>query len=535
MKNKDHIARDGSLISIWQDNTMRQTGVTTVEDSLFDVLIIGGGITGISTALMLQKAGQRCVIAEGKAPGFGSTGGTSAHLNTFFDATYSEIESDFSADTAKLVAQAGKEAFSILKGFIDHYQIDCDFEYKDGYVFSENEKESKELKDILEASAHAGIEVRATNKNGVPIPFENSIVFRDQGQFHPLKYINALAKEFISLGGLIMEDTWIIETIYKDQVHTAIGDRASVKAKHLVYATHIPPGINVLSLKCAPYRSYVLGIKLKDDAYPDDLIYDMQEPYHYFRTHVINGKKYLLLGGEDHKTGHADPEKAFENLEAYARQYYQVDVVAYKWSSQYYVPVDGLPYIGAFPGGQKHTFVATGFNGNGMMFGTLSAKIISDQILGNENLFAELFSPSRMKPVAGFTDFVRENADVAYHFVVDRFTAEELNSIKELAPGDGMVAKFQGEKLAIYKDESGKVTALNPTCTHAGCMVNFNSAEKSWDCPCHGGRFDISGKVLTGPPLKDLEQLIYPKILGSNCYFYIRKCSIITVLNVYAI
>lgn len=229
-----------------------------------------------------------------------------------------------------------------------------------------------------------------------------------------------------------------------------------------------------------------------------------------FRTHVIDGEKYLILGGEDHKTGHGNPEAAFQNLEKYANQYFKVKAVPYRWSAQYYVPVDGLPYIGKMPMGDERTYIATGFNGNGMIFGTLSAKIIADLILGRENPYAELFDPARIKPIAGFTEFVKENADVAYHFLADRLSSEAIESFKEIKPGEGKVVDFEGEKLAVYKSPNGKIKALSPVCTHAGCIVGFNPVEQSWDCPCHGGRFDLDGRVISGPPQKDLESIKLP-------------------------
>ena len=194
-------------------------------------------------------------------------------------------------------------------------------------------------------------------------------------------------------------------------------------------------------------------------------------------------------------------------LEDYARKYYYVADIPYRWSAQLYEPADGLPYIGQMPGGDDHTYVATGFSGNGMIYGTLAGNMIADHILGHVNKYETLLSPSRMKPVAGFTEFVKENADVAYRFVADRLRTQDIDSLAELAHGTGMVVKYQDEKLAIYKDNSGKVTALNPVCTHAGCIVNFNQTEQSWDCPCHGGRYDCYGKVITGPPTKDLSQI----------------------------
>ena len=509
MENTEHInPRDGFTESPWQSiGSERLVKHQHDPAETYGAIIVGAGLTGISTGLFLQKAGQRCIILEAGTIGYGTTGGTSAHLNTFFDATYPEIESDFGADAAKLVADSGKEALSTIKDFVDTYHIECDFEYKGAYLFSENEKETKMLLDILESSRKAGIEVIEYQDNGVPVPFQLAVHFVDQGQFHPLKYTYALAEEFVKLGGVILEHSFVKDTTFEDGAHTALLEQESIIGKNLVWATHIPPGITPFSFRCAPYRSYVLGVKLKNDAYPLGLSYDMQEPYHYFRTHEIKGQKYLIIGGEDHKTGHGNPEEAFEALEAYANKYYRVESVPYRWSSQYYVPIDGLPYIGLLSGAPDHTYVATGFNGNGMTFSTLSAKIISDQILGRENKYEQLYSPSRIKPIAGFTEFVKENADVAWHFIADRFSTEDLDSLKDLQPEQGVIAEIKGEKVAVYKDEQGKVTALSPTCTHAGCTVAFNAAEKSWDCPCHGGRFDTNGKVITGPPRKDLEQV----------------------------
>ena len=515
MENKSKqdltVQRDSATQSIWQRNAIMPDLQQTKgfnRDQVYDCLIVGAGITGITTALLLQQAGLNCVIAEARSAGFGTTSGTSAHLNTFFDATYPEIESDFGHDAAKLTAQAGKEAFDIICSFVKDLKIDCDLEFKQAWLYAENEKENKELIQILEASKRAGLQVEIATESDVPVPFSTVIKFEQQGQFHPLKYINGLLAEYIALGGILLENTPIISYEPEGDSHIAKAGSVAIKANKIVYATHMPPGINLLDLSNAPYRSYVIGLRLKDDQYPAGLAYDMQEPYHYFRTHIIDGQKYLLVGGEDHKTGHGDPDKAFENLKTYVSQYYKVESVDFEWSAQYYVPADGLPYIGQLPGHDQDIFVATGFNGNGMMFGTLSGRIIADLILGKKNKYQQLFDPSRLKPLAGFKAFVKENADVAWHFLADRFSFERLDELQKLKAGEGKLVKFEDKQLAVYKDAAGKITALNPTCTHAGCIVQFNHAEQSWDCPCHGGRFDISGKVLNGPPTQDLEKII---------------------------
>lgn len=499
------ISRDSLTKSPWQlTNAIKGKPLNlSNNDEIFDAIIIGAGITGLTTGLLLQRSGKKCLIVENGTIGFGTTGGTSAHLNTFFDATYPEIESDFGENNAKLVAEAGKEAIKLIQALAKELNIECDLEEKNGFLFAQDEEQVKELQKILSASKRAGVTVKEVEKIELPISFQTAIEFKNQGQFHPIKYINGLAVAFKELGGSICEKTFVSDVEEINNIYSVVSEEKVFTGLNVIYATHAVPGINAFSFKCAPYRSYVIGIKLKDNNYPKDLAYDMMEPYHYFRSHVIEGQKYLLVGGEDHKTGQGDPEKAFKALNDYVNQYFEVEEVTFRWSSQYYVPSDGLPYIGKMPGEEK-CYVATGFNGNGMIFGTLAGLMISDEILGLENKYKELFSPSRVKPIARFSDFVQENANVAWHFIADRFRTEAIDSLKEIPNDSGKIATFEGEKLAIYKDKKGKVTLLNPVCTHAGCIVGFNPIEKSWDCPCHGGRFDLEGNLLCGPPKKNL-------------------------------
>jgi Rieske Fe-S protein len=269
----------------------------------------------------------------------------------------------------------------------------------------------------------------------------------------------------------------------------------------------MPPNITVINFEAAPYRSYVIAVKLKSGKYPDALIYDCQDPYHYVRTHVIDGEELLLVGGADHKTGHDDPAKAFADLEKYVHKYYNVSSVKYRWSSQYYIPADGLPYIGQLPFAADGVYCASGYNGNGMMLGSVAGKILSDLVRKRPSKYADLFSPSRIKPIDSFKEFVKENADVVYHFVADRINIHEVDYLKRLQPGTGKVVEVDGKKIAAYRDEQGAIHALSPVCTHAGCIVNWNGEEKTWDCPCHGARYTIEGRVLTGPATRGLSPI----------------------------
>jgi glycine/D-amino acid oxidase-like deaminating enzyme/nitrite reductase/ring-hydroxylating ferredoxin subunit len=509
MNNTNPVARDGQAQSPWQSNlsAIAVNGSKGARDQDFDCLIVGGGITGMTAALLLQKAGKRTIVAEAHTIGFGTTGGTSAHINTFADTTYTETESAFGEEGAQLFADAIQEACDLIAANIAELNIDCDYESKVGYLYAENEDEAKQLDDIYNGAIKVSVKVAYTQEVDTPVPFKKALAFDGQAQFQPLKYLLGLQQAYTAAGGIIMENTRVETLSTENGIHTATTGQGSIRAKTVFYATHLPPNINVFNFECAPYRSYVMAVKLLSGQYPNALIYDMQEPYHYIRSHEIDGDQLLIVGGNDHKTGHDDVEKAFADLEEYIRKYYEVSSIKYKWSSQYYVPVDGLPYIGQMPLAADGVYCATGFNGNGMMLGTISAKIVSDLIVKQESRYAKLFSPARIKPIDSFSEFVKENADVAYRFVADRFKTQKTDSLTNLQPGTGKVIEVDGEKIAAYRDNYGTMHALSPVCTHAGCIVNWNGEEKSWDCPCHGARYDIDGNVLTGPATKNLQSI----------------------------
>ncbi|MBA2746892.1 MAG: FAD-dependent oxidoreductase [Flavisolibacter sp.] len=498
--------RDGAMNSLWQQGMEDfQSAAQEIKTRFYDIIIVGGGVTGVTTALQLQKSGKKCLLLEAHSLCFGTTGGTTAHLNSFFDTSYEEIRSNFGEDAIHLVANATSRALDLYHHNIEHYGIECEYEQKDGYVYSRDQKQTVQLSKIFEASKQAGVDVAYTERIPVPVDFHQAIVYRDQAQVHPTKYVMALAREFEKAGGVIHQQCRVEDTVEADDRVTANTSLGAFQATFLIYATHIPPHINLLHFRCAPYRSYALAVKLNGN-YPDGLSNDMYDPYHYYRTQIVNGEKYFIVGGEDHKTGHEEnTEMCFRKLEAHAREYFDVKEVVHKWSSQYFEPSDGLAYIGLLPGSKGNILVATGFSGNGMTYSHIAALLLPDLINKKENAWAALFNPNRLKPIAGFAEFIKENADVVGQFIAKRIGTDKISELAEMAPGEGRLVKFEGNRLAIYKDENGKLFALNPVCTHAKCIVDWNTAEKSWDCPCHGGRFDIDGKVITGPAHKPLE------------------------------
>ncbi|TCJ13553.1 FAD-dependent oxidoreductase [Flaviaesturariibacter flavus] len=500
--------RDGATQSLWQSNVPDHADSGSMPDRPVDVLIVGGGITGLGTALRLQQMGKSCIVAESHSLCYGTTGGTTAHLNTFFDTTYDIVESDFSEDAARLLHTAARSALDLVKRNIAELGIDCGHSERDGYVYAQTADQEHQLDKMFQASVNAGAEVEYTDQIPVPFPFRKAIVYRRQAQFHPTRYVMALAKAFVAAGGRILQGCRVEQFDKVGEllsVHTSRGD---IQAHWLIWATHIPPGINLLHFRNAPYRSYALALTLDNDQYPEGLAYDLYDPYHYFRTQEVDGRRYLIAGGEDHKTAHVtNTDQCFFALEAYVRNHFAVGEVAFRWSSQYYEPADGLPYIGHLPGNPEKVLVATGYSGNGMTYSHIAAMTLTDLIVKGDSGYASLFAPGRVKPVAGFMDFVKENADVVAQFVGKRIKTEKLRELADLAPGEGRLVKFEGHNIALYKNDAGKLFALNPVCTHAKCVVDWNRAEQSWDCPCHGARYSVTGDVLTGPARANLEQI----------------------------
>ena len=499
--------RDGACTSLWQDTGVEITGLSNpIKERDFDVVVAGAGITGITTGLLLQKAGKRVLITEAKSIGFGTTGGTTAHLNTFLDTPYYSIQSKFGNSNALLTAKAVQDALNLIRHHVNEYRIDCGYKQLSAYLFSQDEKQTKELEDIYKSAKECQVKCSMASEIPVPISFEKAIEFPGQATFHPLRYISSLVTAFEKAGGVLLEDCRV-QSVEEGQPHLVQTSRGNFKAEYFIYATHTPPGVNLLHFRCAPYRSYAMAVRLKNKQdYPGSLVYDMYDPYHYYRTQEIDGELYFIVGGEDHKTGHEEnTNQCFTKLEAHVKKHFPVQAITHRWSSQYFEPNDGIPYIGNLPGHPQNMYVATGYGGNGMIYSAVAAITLSEMIVAGQSEYQDLFNPNRIKPIAGFTNFVKESADVVGKLLGKLLPGEKLTELVDLAAGEARVVKYEGEKIAAYKDDNGKVYALNSACTHIKCDVAWNNAEKTWDCPCHGSRFSYTGEMVTGPARKDLE------------------------------
>ncbi|MBN1204437.1 MAG: FAD-dependent oxidoreductase [Myxococcaceae bacterium] len=488
--------------SLWTTTAPGRRFPALAGDLTVDVAVVGGGIAGLTTAWLLQRAGKRVAVLEMNRLLTGQTGQTTAHLTELLDTPYATLRSDFGEKGARMAAASSRAALEEIVALVAELDVDCGFQRVPLYRYAETERELRELEREVEAAQAVGLRARFTRDTPLPYPVEGALRLEDQAQFHPRAYLLALAERLEAAGCLIFEDTRAVE-LQDGQPCRVITERGVVTATDVVEATTTPLNRLFLHTKLYPYRTYAVAGPLEGPL-EAGLYYDSQEPYHYLRTQRVEGVDYLIVGGEDHKVGHEeDTEQHFAALEAYTRRRFPVTRLTHRWSGQVIEPADGLAYIGR-NSASRHTWVATGFSGTGMTWGTLSGMILSDLILGRENPYAALYDATRVKVRAGAKDFFWENADVAFRFVVDRLSRPDGHRLSEVAPGEGKILEVEGKKVAVYREEGGACHAVSPVCTHVGCHVHWNSAERSWDCPCHGTRYSPTGKVLNGPAVKDL-------------------------------
>jgi glycine/D-amino acid oxidase-like deaminating enzyme/nitrite reductase/ring-hydroxylating ferredoxin subunit len=475
-------------------------------DTRVEVAIVGAGITGLTAARLLVARGKRVAVLEQSRMGFGTTGGTTAHVTQVPDRRYAELVSKFGRDGVRQVVESTRSAMDRIASFIQEDSISCDYARIPAWLYTESERDVSRLQEEVEAAREVGMPAVFTREIPLPFPTAAAVRFDDQARFHPLAYLGGLAAKVVEGGGRIHEQTRVVNVdgVDGDGPFRVETDHGTVTADTVLFATHTPAGFSLLHAELEPLRSYVLGVRLQNQEPPDGLFFDTDDPYNYTRRQPDDGRNILIVGGKDHPTGHGDPEESYRALEEYVRQRWNVEAIPYRWSAQFYEPPDGLPLIGEALT-QSRVFVATGYSGTGMVFGTVGGMLLAGYALERVPDWADVYRTSRFKPLAGGPHIAKLNLGVAKDFVKDRLTLPRIDDISEVPVGEGQVVHLHGEKVAVYREESGKVHAVSPVCTHAFCIVHWNTAEKTWDCPCHGGRYAPDGQVLEGPPVKSLE------------------------------
>jgi glycine/D-amino acid oxidase-like deaminating enzyme/nitrite reductase/ring-hydroxylating ferredoxin subunit len=489
----------GSTGSVWIETADMPSYGPLEENTEADVCIIGAGIAGLSCAYELASAGRRVIVLDDGPVAGGESGRTTAHLVNALDDRFFDLERLHGEEGARLAAQSHSAAVDRIEAIVRQERIDCDFVRLDGYLFVPPGESLEILDREYEASRRAGLNVELVDRAPVP-RLGRSLRFPQQGQFHPLKYLAALARAVERMGGRICGGSHVAGVESGPPAKAVTVDSAQVTAGSLIVATNTP--INdmfVMHTKQAPYRTYVVAAAVPKGSVPLALYWDTPDPYHYVRLQPLGDHDLLIVGGEDHKTGQGEEHygERFDCLESWARERFPVQSVTGRWSGQVVEPVDSLAFIGRNPLDESNVFIATGDSGNGMTHGVIAGILISDLILGRDNPWATLYDPRR-KTLRAIGEFAKENLNVAAKYV-EWATPGEVKSEDEIPPGSGAVIRHGLKKIAVYRDNSGQVFRHSAACTHLGCVVEWNPTEKSWDCPCHGSRFDPHGAVLNGP------------------------------------
>jgi glycine/D-amino acid oxidase-like deaminating enzyme len=446
------------LRSLWFEGRDAVARPPLDRDIAADVVVVGAGIVGLTTAFLLEREGMDVAVLEMRRVAAGATGYNTAKLSSLHALTYTQLASSLGRDKARLYGGANEAGIARVFELADDLGIDCDLARKPNFTYSEDAADVRRLREEAQLAFELGLPASYVEDLDLPFAVAGAVRFEDQAEFHPVKYVDGLAA---ALRGRVYEGTRVTG-LGSGGVDTAAG--RAVKASHVVVATHLSfLDRGLYFARCHPERSYVVAGR-SAEAKPAGMYLSTESPAHSIRSHG----DWLLVGGESHKTGQADAGDRYDRLEAWARERFALEPEL-RWATQDQMPVDGVPYVGRHDPVSGDVWVATGFKKWGLAMGTAAAELLAAQIAGREHPWTPLFDPNRLRPRASAPDFVKENANVAYHFVADRLAKRG-----------------------------------NPRCTHLGCLLDWNAAEDTWDCPCHGSRFSASGEVIEGPAVRPL-------------------------------
>lgn len=496
--------------SLWMASSDLPTFPQLTENITVDVGIVGAGIAGITTAYLLSKEGYKVALLDAGKILEGTTGHTTAKVTAQHDLIYDELLHHFGLEKTIQYYRANQEALEWMGELVKKLKIDCQWHIKDAYLYAEGDSALDKLEK--EFKAYEKLRIPGEWNNNIPIPLmvKGVIKLPDQAQFHPLSYLKRLVEEFIKAGGVIYENTTISDKIETEGPFTltTLKGNHQLKCSHVVSTSHFPfyDGGGFFFSRLYAERSYVIAIKPKIP-FAGGMYLSVDEPKRSLRDVSLNGEPVILVGGDSHKTGQGIcTYQHYENLEAFGEKLLGIESIPFRWSTQDLITLDKVPYIGQITSNHKGIYVATGFAKWGMTTGTVSARLISDQIQHKDNPYTELFTPSRFLADPSIKNFVVQNANVAKEMVSGKMGIVH-RKVEELGQDEGSVILHNGRRAGAYKDPEGHLFLVDTTCTHLGCEVEWNEAERSWDCPCHGSRFGYDGQVMEGPADEPLRKL----------------------------
>ena len=491
--------------SLWEATTPATSYPRLEGSRSADVVVVGGGITGLTTAYLLAQAGVDVAVVEARRIATGTTGHTTAKVTSLHGLAYATLIEDHGVERAGRYAEANELAIAEIAAIVEREAIECDLRRMAAYTYTESEAQVRGVEAEVAAATRLGLPASLVHETPLPFPVRAAVRFDNQAMFHPRRYCLGLADAIERQGGHIFEQSRADKIETSDRgviVHT---DAGTLEGDRVIQATLLPfddPG--GLFAKTHPSRSYALAARVPGDV-PDGMFLGIDEPSRSVRPYQASTGTYLVIGGEAHKTGQdEDTEARFAAIEAWAHERFPaIEQIEHRWSAQDYMPADGIPYVGKATPGNDRMLVAAGFKKWGMTNGTAAAMLLRDLVLGNANAALEVFDATRVRPRQALGELAKQNVDVAARFVGGRLASAP--SLADLAPGQGAVVQVTGgRRLAAFRDEAGALSVLSARCTHMGCLVAFNDAERSWDCPCHGSRFDLAGRVLEGPATEPL-------------------------------